>query len=174
MHSSCILATALQTISGHKHILFKSLHSGSVADSNGSMPEVEGVCTQMCSSGVDLFLVTLSARISAFLRSPTPIVGGINLSFLDSWSESVSLLYSCSVVVVHWLERLESQAVYLEDNVKFRKIFSIHGQEGRISLVGINAETCRDYFPWGCVPLAWSWATAQCWSAIVLAILSSG
>lgn len=58
----------------------------------------------------------------------------------------IPLLYSCGGVPVCWSQRLESQAVYLQDNVKFRKTPSIHGQEGTISLIGINAPDFQRLF----------------------------
>lgn len=122
----------------------------------------------MCSSGVDLFLVTCSAgRAAAFLHSPCSHCLIINLFFLDSWSDSVSLLYSCGGVLGHWLERLGPQAVCLWVDVKFGKTCAILGQEGRISLVGINASELQRLFPpelcatclvlSHCPVLEWNW-----------------
>lgn len=101
-----------------QNILFKFLNLGSLSHSNGSMPEVKGVCTQTCNSWVTFFMaLSLLEERLPYSAFPTPIVGCANLSFiesLDSWSDSVSLLCSYGGVLRHRLERLEIQVLYLK------------------------------------------------------------
>lgn len=79
--------------------------------------------------------------------STGPFLDVLIFPFLIHTQGMTPLLYSCSGVLGYWLQRLDSQAVYLQDNVKFRKTHSIHGQKGTISLIGIKASDFQRLSP---------------------------